>query len=107
MPTYTFRNKLTGEILEDWMTIAQRESFLKKNKDYEMYIETAPGLSYSGTGDIYGAKTDNTWKEVMAKIAEQNPRSPLAAEHRRRTTKEVKTDQVIEKHMKKRQQQKP
>ncbi len=38
----------------------------------------APLFSYSGAGDLSGKKTDNTWKEVMHKIAEQNPRSPMA-----------------------------
>jgi hypothetical protein len=45
-----------------------------------------------------GKKTDNTWKEVLHKIAEQNPRSKLADDVMRKSTKRVKTDQVLKKH---------
>lgn len=106
MPTYNFRNKLTGEITEEWMSIAQRESFLKKNKNMEPYIEDAPSFAYSAPGDFVGKKTDNTWKEVMAKIAEKHPASKLAEEYGpRKTIKQVQTEQVIKKHIKKQQQQ--
>jgi len=101
MPTYNFRNKKTGEITEEFMSIAAREEFLSSNPDLESYIDAPPLFSYSGTGDLSGKKTDNTWKEVMQKIAEQNPRSPLADQYLRKDTKRVKTDQVLEKHRKK------
>jgi hypothetical protein len=55
-------------------------------------------FSYTGGGDFAGKKTDNTWKEVMSKIAEQNPRSPLADNVLKKSTKRVKTDQVLKKH---------
>jgi len=101
MPTYNFRNTKTGEIIEEFMSISAREDFLKNNPDLESYIESPPLFSYSGTGDLSGKKTDNTWKEVMQKIAEQNPRSPLADKVLRKDTKRVKTDQILEKHRKK------
>ena len=105
MPTYSFRDKLTGEISEEWMSISQRESFIKKNKHLEPYIESAPEFTYTGSGDFVGKKTDNTWKEVMSKIAEAHPASPLAEKYGpRKTTKEVKTREVIDKHFNKLQQ---
>lgn len=35
MPTYDFKHKLTGEVAEKFMTIAEKELFLKENPDYE------------------------------------------------------------------------
>lgn len=101
MPTYEFVNKETGKIEEHIMSISAYDSFKSENPHLERYYSDAPLFSYSGTGDMAGKKTDNTWKEVMHKIAEQNPRSPLAEKVLKKDTKRIKTDQVIEKHKKK------
>jgi hypothetical protein len=101
MPTYEFVNKQTGKLEEHIMSISAYDQFKQDNPHLERYYETAPLFSYSGGGDLSGKKTDNTWKEVMSKIAEQNPRSPLAEKVLKKDTKRVKTDQVIAKHMKK------
>jgi hypothetical protein len=101
MPTYEFVNKKTKKIEEHVMSIAAYDSFKAENPHLERYYSDAPGFNYSGTGDMGGKKTDNTWKEVMHKIAEQNPRSPLADQVLRKDTKRIKTDQVLEKHKKK------
>ena len=101
MPTYEFLNKKTKKIEEHVMSINAYDDFKKQNPHLERYYESAPQFNYSGTGDLSGKKTDNTWKEVMHKIAEQNPRSPLAEKVLRKDTKRIKTDQIIEKHKKK------
>lgn len=98
MPTYEFLNKKTKKVEEYTMSISAFEGFVQNNPHLERYYSTAPMFSYSGTGDTAGKKTDNTWKEVMSKIAEQNPRSPLADKVLRKGTKRVKTDQVLKKH---------
>ena len=98
MPTYNFRNKLTGEITEEWMNISHRESYLKDHANLEPYILDAPMFSYSGVTD-FNTKTDNTWKEVLTKIAENHPASSLAETHLRRNSKQVKTKQAIDKHL--------
>jgi hypothetical protein len=98
MPTYEFVNTKTGKLEEHFMSISAYDSFKENNPHLERYIESAPGFSYSGTGDMTGKKTDNTWKEVMHKIAEQNPRSPLAEKVLRKNNKRVKTDAVLKKH---------
>lgn len=103
MPTYEFLNKKTNKVEEYTMNISAFEGFVQKNPHLERYYSKPPMFSYSGTGDMAGKKTDNTWKEVMHKIAEQNPRSPLADKVLRKDTKRVKTDKVIEKHMKRQQ----
>lgn len=101
MPTYEFLNKNTGKIEEHVMSVSIYDQFKSENPHLERYFESVPLFSYSGTGDMAGRKTDNTWKEVMSKIAEQNPRSPLADNVLRKSTKRIKTDQVLQKHKKK------
>jgi len=102
MPTYNFRDTITGDILEEFMSISAREEFLQKNKNLEPYIDSAPMFSYSGTGDSLGSKTDGGFKEVMSKIAEQNPFSPLAEKYgKNRTIKQVKTENVLNSFKKK------
>jgi hypothetical protein len=103
MPTYEFVNTKTGKLEEHFMSISAYDAFKEENPHLERYIESAPGFNYSGAGDLSGKKNDNTWKEVMHKIAEQNPRSPLADQVLKKSTKRIKTDQIIEKHSKRQQ----
>lgn len=98
MPTYEFINRKTKKLEEHVMSVSAYDEFKENNPHLERYIGDAPLFSYSGTGDFAGKKTDNTWEEVMHKIAEQNPRSPLAEKVLRKNTKRVKTDQVLKKH---------
>ena len=98
MPTYEFVNTKTKKIEEHTMSVSAYDDFKADNPHLERYYSDAPMFSYTGTGDLAGKKTDNTWKEVMHKIAEQNPRSPLAENVLRKSTKRVKTDQVLKKH---------
>jgi len=98
MPTYEFVNKKTNKIEEHSMSISAYDSFKADNPHLERYYSDAPLFSYSGTGDLAGKKTDNTWKEVMHKIAENHPRSKLADQVLRKKTKQAKTDAVLKKH---------
>ena len=98
MPTYEFVNTKTKKLEEHTMSVSLYDEFKEKNPHLERYIGNAPLFSYNGAGDFAGKKTDNTWKEVMHKIAEQNPRSPLADKVLKKNTKRVKTDQVLKKH---------
>ena len=98
MPIYEFLNTKTKKIEEHMMSVSAYDQFKADNPHLERYYSDAPSFSYSGTGDMAGKKTDNTWKEVMHKIAEQNPRSPLAEKVLKKDTKRIKTDQVLSKH---------
>ena len=98
MPTYEFVNTKTGKVEEHLISISAYDAFKADNPHLERYYSEPPLFSYSGTGDMAGKKTDNTWKEVMHKIAEQNPRSPLADKVLKKNTKRVKTDQTLKKH---------
>jgi len=99
MPVYQFRNTKTGEVFEDFISIAAKEELLQKNP----HIKQVPtGFAIvGGVGDNMDARTDDTFKEVMAKIAEKNPGSPLADRYaKNKTLKRSKTEQIVNKHWK-------
>lgn len=105
MPSYEFLNKKTKKLEEHTMSISAYDAFKAKNPHLERYYSDAPMFSYTGVKDFNG-KTDNTWKEVMSKIAEKNPATPLAEKYGRKSTKEIKTREVLKKHAKRQQQNK-
>ena len=43
-------------------------------------------------------RSDSGWKETLSKVAEAHPLSPLAGEIGTRSTKQIKTQQVMKKH---------
>lgn len=95
MPIYTFENKKTNEIYNETMTISEMEKYLRKNKHIKQIISCVnivggvSGISY---------KQDNGFKEVLSKVAEAHPQSALANEMGTKSTKQIKTEQVIKKH---------
>ena len=95
MPIYTFENKKTNEIYNETMTISEMEKYLKKNKHIKQIISCVnivggvSGISY---------KQDNGFKAVLSKVAEAHPQSALASEMGTKSTKQIKTEQVIKKH---------
>ena len=98
---YTFRNTKTKKIETHSVKVADYDSFKLNNPHLERYHETAPKIAGSRGGEHLDSKTDNTWKEVLAKIGEQNPRSRLADNYRKnKSVKEVKSNQIVEKHAK-------
>jgi len=103
MPIYTFENKKTGKIYDDMMSIAEKESFLKKNKHIKQMLTTI-NIS-SGVVGMGAMKNDNGWKEMQSRIAEAHPASEFAQQHGTRTAKEIKTQAVVKKHQKRQAEQ--
>ena len=97
MPIYTFLNTKTKKVTDEMMSISEMEDFLANNKHVKQQIHTV-----NIVGGVSGIthKSDQGFKEVLSKVAEAHPTSPLGKEHRRRGIKEVKTEQVINKHRK-------
>lgn len=99
MPTYEFVNTETNEQFEMFMSISQREEFLTENPHIKTVI-SAPGIvSYSG-GDMY-SKTPSGFKEVLSKVAEAHPNSTVGERYGKRSIKDVRTNRVVEQHVKK------
>ena len=96
MPTYKFKNLKTGAVYEDFMSIKDMEK-LKDNPNIELQMPDTLNI-ISQTGDNIDAKTDSGWKETLSKVAEAHPMSALASEMGTKSTKQIKTEQVMKKH---------
>ena len=46
-------------------------------------------------------KADGGWKDTLHKISSAHPQSELASQHLRKTNKQVKTEQIMKKHKRK------
>ena len=95
MPTYTFENTKTGKVYDEYMSISDRETYLEQNPHIKQLITKINIVS--GTG---GIKNDSGWKDNLQRIAEAHPTSALADRYGKKSIKEIKTKQVIEKHRK-------
>ena len=101
MPTYRFRRK-NGKEFEIVMGISEMEEYRKKHPNLELCIPSTLNI-ISGTGTLDG-KTSSGWKDVLGKVAEAHPRSELANQYGRKSNKEVKIQNTIDKHRQKRNQ---
>jgi hypothetical protein len=98
MPTYSFENIKTGEEYTEYLSMSELDDYLNKNKNVRQVftklniVSGVQGISY---------KNDQGWKENMSRIAEAHPNSPLAERYGKKSIKKVKTEQVLNKHRKK------
>ena len=76
MPTYSFRNRETGEVFDEIMRIAAKEQYLIDNPQLESIITSAPALG-DPTKLSSSRKFDSGFKEVLQKIHERSPGSEL------------------------------
>jgi predicted nucleic acid-binding Zn ribbon protein len=95
MPLYTFENKKTGKEFTEMMTISEMENYLLKNKHIRQIINSV-NIVAGVSGASY--RTDSGWKETLSKVAEAHPMSALANEMGTKSTKQIKTEQVMKKH---------
>ena len=101
MPTYRFRRK-NGKEFEKVMMISEMEEYRKKHPNLELCIPSTLNI-ISSTGTLDG-KTSSGWKDVLGKISEAHPQSNLANQYGKRSTKDIKVQNTIEKHRTIRQQ---
>ena len=94
MPTYVFEDKLTGEQFEEFLTMGEKEEFLKGNPDYKQVLTARNVISgiRPSTGKLGG------FKEVLQRVGEANPGSAVDRAHNTRTSKRVATDRIAKKH---------
>ena len=88
MPIYTFENTKTGKVYDDMMSIAEKETFLKKNKHIKQRL-TSLNIS-SGVRGMGGMKNDGGWKDNLSRIADAHPNSPLAQQHKKGLLKKLR-----------------
>ncbi len=97
MPTYEFRNKKTGKTFEEFMSMSQREEYLKDNPHIESIILTAPAISGDSVG-LGFRKNDAGFNELMNRIGKANPGSAVADRYVSKNSREVAVDKVAKKH---------
>lgn len=100
MPTYTFEDTNTGDIHELTMMISERDVFVEENPHMKQLITGAPMIVGSVGGES-GLKPRGGLDEVFAKASEAHPDSPLADRYGKKSIKEIKTREVVNKHRKK------
>ena len=101
MPTYRFRDMKSGEEFDEFMSMGEREKYLKTHPT----IAQVP-VPVAFVGDHImgvGPKTDGGFNERMEQIANSHPGSPLANRYggsgsKTKSHKEIKTRNVLKKH---------
>ena len=100
MPTYIFKNMSTGEEFEEFMSMSEKETYLKTHAT----IAQLPN-AINVVGDHVmgvGPKNDSGFNERMSEIASAHPNSPMADKYKTREShKKLKTKEVIRKHQRK------
>lgn len=99
MPTYLFRDTNTGEIHERHMSMTAREDYLKENPNMVTIIQAPMIVSGVSTSNAKQNKVPDGFKEVLSKVAEAHPTSPFAEKHGKKSIKDVKTREIIKKHV--------
>ena len=103
MPTYTFIDDAIdgGYEWEEFMSISEKEEFLKKNKQIRQVIKPVALAGDHLMG--VGPKVDGGFTENMQRIAAAHPGSPLADRFggSTQTHEEIKTRNAINKHAEK------
>ena len=101
MPTYTFYDEASGIEWEQFLSMAEREKFLKENLQIKQVIVPVAIVGDHVMG--VGPKVDGGFTENMQRIAGAHPGSPLADKFggSTQTHQEIKTRDAIDKHRKK------
>ena len=101
MPTYTFYDEASGIEWDEFLSVAEREKFLKDNKHIRQAIVPVAIVGDHVMG--VGPKTDSGFEDRMSQIANAHPGSPLASRYKSNESHaKIKARSVIEKHKKKR-----
>lgn len=94
MPLYDFEDRDTGEVFELNLKIAEKEDFLKANPNLRQIIH-APVIVSGVDGQ---RRVDDGFKDVLSKIAEQNPQSNFGREvNSAKTNKQGAVNKAVDK----------
>lgn len=98
MPVYDLMNTETGEEWEQTMSYDDMKALTSDGTVKIMYKH----LNFlHSPGSNSGGKVPDHFKEVMSRVADANPNSPLAMEYGSKSVKDVKTRDAVEKIRKK------
>lgn len=95
MPIYSFRDTQTDEVFDIMMSISDLDEYKKQHPHHERYIDGAPNIV---SGVSVTGKLDDGFKDVLSKISDAHPDSPLASQHGRgKSIKQVQTERAVRK----------
>ena len=94
MPIYEFKLKETGETFEEFFNYQQKIDFLEDNPDIEEIIG-APHLISGIAGVTH--KNDSGFNDLLNRIGNANPYSPLGEQHADKGIKSTKTREAVNK----------
>ena len=66
MPTYKFKDNITGDEFEKWMYMAERESYLAENPQLTQMPTLLHAVSEIGN---WQNKTNSDWKHIINRAA--------------------------------------
>ena len=98
MPTYSFIDTDTDEEFEIFMSMSDREEFLKENPSIKSILTSAPALV---RGTNANNKVPEGFKEVLSRVAEAHPESVVGDRYGKKSIKNVKTREIVNKHYQK------
>ena len=98
MPTYTFFDEDTNETFDMFLSMNERERYLKGNPQIRQ-VPVAVAIAGDHIMGV-GPKVDGGFNERMEQIANSHPGSPLANRYggKGKSHKEIKTRNVLKKH---------
>jgi predicted nucleic acid-binding Zn ribbon protein len=99
MPTYQFLNTETGEEFETLMKISEREDYLKTNPHIQPIISAPALVSGVSTSNSRTGRVPSGFNEVLSKVSEAHPTSPVAQRYGKKSIKQIKTEQIVKKHL--------
>lgn len=95
MPIYAVHNIETGEPEEDfWGSWGSFQTYLEENPHLKQTITTPAFIS--GIAGVTH-KNDSGFSDMLTRIADANPHSPLAQTHGKKGIKETKTREAVNK----------
>lgn len=93
MPLYDFIDEETGEIWEEFMSYDDMKKLTSENSNIKIAYRTMNIIS--GAGDRI--KTDKGFNDMLSRIADANPHSPLAQKHGDKGVRASKIRQAVNK----------
>jgi hypothetical protein len=94
MPIYEFRDKETGKTWEEFLSMSAKDEYLTENTNVELVIG-APALISGIAGVTH--KNDGGFKDLLNRIGNANPNSPLAQQYGDKGIKATKTREAVAK----------
>ena len=87
MPIYSFQNNETGEIKDEIMSYDDKLKYLEENPHLTSIITKAPSITSNRGGDR--TKPPSGFKDVLSRVADANPLSPMADDFGKKDRKSV------------------